>query len=91
MSLSVPFRTTRGAANSLAAEAKTAGRVFLLPYKRFDKVDKTTWWLSHRSENPAYKFGKIICTRGHFDQEMFIWVLRREGPRSNRRGCRDER
>jgi hypothetical protein len=73
MALSLPFRTTKDAANALAAEAQaSSGRVFLLPYNRFDKIDDTSWWLCHRSENPAYKFGKIICTKLHFGTEMFI-------------------
>jgi hypothetical protein len=78
--LTLPFRTTRDAANGLAEEAKqTTGELVRLPFNRFDEIDETTWWLSPKADNPAYKYGKIVCTHGNFDPEMFIGLYVEKG------------
>lgn len=54
------FGSEREAAAKINAAAKAAGvKMYPLPYSRFDP-DKTTWWLSPDSANPAYAFGKIV-------------------------------
>jgi len=75
-----PFRTTREAANALAEEAKqTTVELVRLPFNRFDEVDETTWWLSPRADNPAYKYGKIVCTHRNFEPDMFIGLYVEKG------------
>ena len=54
------FTSEREAAAKIHAAAKAAGvSLHPLPYSRF-APDKTTWWLSPDSANPAYAFGKIV-------------------------------
>jgi hypothetical protein len=57
------FNSEREAAAKIRAVAHAAGTtLYALPYSRFDP-DKTTWWLSPTSRNPAYAFGKIVVER----------------------------
>jgi hypothetical protein len=57
------FATEREAAAKLRDAAKAAGHVlYALPFSRFDP-DRSTWWLSPDSANPAYAFGKIVVER----------------------------
>ncbi len=69
-----PFETTREAAYALGREAGRSGhpKLIHLPFNRFDEVDDTTWWLCPGPDNPAYKYGKIVCTWNNFEPEMFI-------------------
>jgi hypothetical protein len=55
--------TAHEAAQRVLAAAVKASHHGLtaLPYSRFDP-DVSTWWLSPSTENPAYKYGKIIFT-----------------------------
>ena len=39
-----------------------AGPLHPLPFNHYDPVD-TDWWLSPVSDNPAFKYGKIVVTR----------------------------
>ena len=57
------FVSERDAASQLAVAAKAVGvGLHPLPYSRFDP-DKSTWWLSPVSANPAYAAGKIVVER----------------------------
>lgn len=57
------FASEREAATKIRAAAKAAGvTLHPLPYSRFDP-DKTTWWLSPTTTNPAYAFGKVVVER----------------------------
>lgn len=54
------FSSEREAAAKVNAAAKAAGvKMYALPFSRFDP-DRTTWWLSPDSANPAYASGKIV-------------------------------
>lgn len=57
------FASEREAATKIRAAAQAAGvELHPLPYSRFDP-DKTTWWLSPTTTNPAYAFGKVVVER----------------------------
>ena len=54
------FASERDAAAKLHDAARAAKvKLYPLPYSRFDP-EKTTWWLSPVTTNPAYPFGKIV-------------------------------
>lgn len=81
MKPSAPFRTTKEAAYLLGKEAEQSGhpKLVRLPFNRFDKLDETTWWLSPSKENPAYKYGKIVCSTTNFEPELFIGLYVEKG------------
>ena len=57
------FVSEREAAAKLRDAASAAGvKLHPLPYSRFDP-DRSTWWLSPDSANPAFAFGKIVVER----------------------------
>src|SRR5688572_865388 len=57
------FATEREAAAKISDAASAFGhRLYALPYSRFDP-DRSTWWLSPTSANPAYAVGKIVVER----------------------------
>ena len=57
------FGSEREAATKIREAARAAGvDLHTLPYSRFDP-DKTTWWLSPATPNPAYAFGKLVVER----------------------------
>jgi hypothetical protein len=54
------FASEREAAGKLQDAARAAGvKLYPLPFSRFDP-EKTTWWLSPVTDNPAYAFGKLV-------------------------------
>jgi len=63
MNLVADFPTPRAAAYAVQEVAHASGfpRLTALPYNPL-QPDSTTWWLSPSTDNPAYKFGKIIFT-----------------------------
>src|SRR3990170_3650957 len=79
--LAAPFKTTKEAAYQLGREAERSGHSGLihLPFNRFDQVDDTTWWLCPGPDNPAYKYGKIVCTWKNFEPDMFIGLYVEKG------------
>jgi hypothetical protein len=66
-----PFANTTEAATGLRKVA-TGPFLATLPFNRFDRIDKETWWLAPVSQNPAYQHGKIACSLRFFEPELFV-------------------
>jgi hypothetical protein len=62
--LALNAASTEDAARATLTASRDAGYQGLtaIPWNRFDPAS-STWWLSPSTDNPAYKYGKIILTR----------------------------
>ena len=61
MSIGCIFKTPREACvviTKIFQASKSENKLFALPFNRFDP-EKSIWWLSPSSANPAYKYGKF--------------------------------
>jgi len=75
-----PYTSTLDIADQLRRVADQRGpHLTPLPFNRFEKIDQTTWWLAPTNENPAFKYGKIACTRENFEPSMFIGLYVEKG------------
>lgn len=59
------YSSVQDATHRLAVRARESrlGPFHELPYNHFEPED-TDWWLSPSSDNPAYKYGKIVLSAG---------------------------
>lgn len=58
--MNLPYKSVEDVANVLKVRYFPGFRV--LPYNRFDLKHSQHWWLSPASENPAFRYGKVMCT-----------------------------
>jgi hypothetical protein len=75
----VPFDTPHDAALAVRGCARSVGvDLFLLPYQPLN--NEAPWWLSPRSENPGYRYGKAIFTKDLLRPErLFVGLYMGKG------------
>ena len=79
MTLLIPFSAPHDAASAVRHEAQGRGMdLHLLPYQPLNP--EAPWWLSPASENPGYRYGKVIFTRDLLrPQDLFVGLYMEKG------------